>query len=242
MDAYKQTNKLFELIAVGLAVALTKTIADWLSTTPLVQNNPWLTWVVSIGLVVLLNETITFMFQTFYEQFKPLRQLLLGNQFVEGTWIEFVSQGQKIISIGISNISSSGYELKISGNNHALNGNLRYGFSSTADMVKVEWPVFRYVYEEWPLEGHQDTIQGVAHIKFGPTNNRPTIYTGAFSDIGTGVLTGIEGRLITSKDELKSISNPAEIRKVLKKYLIQRKQEIADSEEFEAEVEKLLEE
>lgn len=229
MDAYKQTNKLFELISIGLAVAITKTIADWLSTTPFIQNNIALTWIVSIILVVLLNETLSFIFQASYEKFKFLRQLVLGNQFVEGTWIEFVTQDEKINSIGIANISSNGYELKIDGHNFDLKGNLTYAFSSTANMSRIEWPVFRYVYEDWPLKGVKDTIEGVGYIKFGPTGGRPTMYAGGFTHIGIGVIIGIEGRLITDKNELIALNTPTEMRKALKKYLMQRLQETDDS-------------
>lgn len=192
----------------------------------------------SVVLIVVLDQTITFLLQGFYETNQLLRKLLLGNQFVEGTWIEFVSQNKKIVSVGIAVISSKDYEIQINGNNFDLNGNLNYGFSSTANMARMEWPIFRYVYEDRPLQGSQDTLAGVAHIKFGPTNNRPTIYAGSFTHIGTGILVGLEGRRVTSTDELRLLSNPSEMRKVLKKYLQQRLQEVHDRKSLATEIEK----
>jgi len=175
---------------------------------------------------VILNEIVSHLLQDFYSSFEPIRRIFLGKQYVEETWIEFIFLRNTIESVSITTIESCGLELQIHGYNYDLNGNLRYDFNSQQDMVKMEWAVFRYAYEDRPFQGENTSVEGVAHIKFGITKDKPSMYTGAFLHTGTGKLTGIEARLIKDKKDLALLQEPSQVRNIVQKYVEERLKEI----------------
>ena len=222
MNAYRRVHRLFDLISIGIAAAVAKLISDWITQISLGQEPKWVIVALTIIFVVLISELGSFLLKLIYVRLRFLRRLLLSGQFVEGVWIEFVTFDQEVKLTGLVQIDVDGYDLRLHGLSYNLDLDIEYHFWSRPDMLTVQWPVMRYAYEKRPLHGGTLQFQGVTHLTFNPSNGRPQSYTGAYMDLGSGQLTGLEGMLVTDEQELQLLKQHDKIPQILEKYLSKR--------------------
>lgn len=213
MNSYQKVNRAFDLISIGTSAIITKGIIDWLQELKIQQLAILcLTFV----LVYLLNEVFTGIFKKFFSNFEFFRKLILGEDFIEGTWIEFQTKDDgNLESVGIVKIKPErgGYGLTISGENFKyIQGNelsLNYRFSSKDGLVNLKFPILDFAYINrfsTPINGRQ-SFEGVAQVTFSDVQRISSHYHMSFYLSEDGKTMNVQGHKIKSYNDLKTIKN-----------------------------------
>ena len=176
--------------------------------------------------------TSVLIFLIFYENFverfflpalmnsKMARSLILGRQFVEGAWVEFVNfpEGSKYGSkaLTILKLSFQNGNAKINGENYAENGELIAVFES--EFVSFAWPSLKYKLINKPVGVEYDSpVHGFGELQFEEVNNKkPKTYYGFFYLPYLSGMSSIRGDIIGKKFS-KAVyhANRSEMKKIV---------------------------
>lgn len=126
-----------------LGLVLSNYATNWLSSYKLPFSPPALA-LVALAIVVISAEALKETSELLFSNMRPLRRLVLGRQYVEGSWIDVAYAGGKPVSIGIIRIEPDGTGVRISGELFNLNGSPRGTFRS--EIAEISWPTIRYKY------------------------------------------------------------------------------------------------
>lgn len=143
MNPAKKLSNVFRVIGITVAGAASSGLKDALSSASVSSR---VAAALSILAIPIISEGLSSGFKWLFEHSRPLRRLLLGGKFVEGTWIEIVKKGNEILSIGIIWFENEEYGIKVHGFNYDLDGNINFHFESKRDLVQIEWPSVQYAY------------------------------------------------------------------------------------------------
>ena len=237
MDSYGKVNRYFDLISIGISAIITKIISD--SLTQLKIQQLIILCIIFIT-IYLLNEFFTGIFKKIFSSFTLLRKYTLGDEFVEGIWVEFLTENNKLESVGITLIKpdKEGYGLRLSGENYQYNVNnsnhelsLRYRFYSKDGLTKIKFPILEFAYVNSlcvPING-KNLIEGVGKLTFSSIQGTPSRYHASFNlaeDARTVGTVGLESWKIQDGNDLKQIKNDSKNTvKILIKYIAQREKE-----------------
>lgn len=229
MDSYKKIYRYFELISIGTSALITKAITDWLQGLKVQQI---VVLSLTFALVYLLNEFFIWIFKKIFNNFTHLRSYFLGEEFVEGLWIEFLTDNGNLASIGIVLIKADkeGNGLKLVGDNYSANSQgdwiLNYRFSSKNELTKFQFPVLDFAYVNRfviPVKG-RSSIEGVAQLTFSSIQGTPSRYHASFNLAEDDPrIVGLEGWKIQDKNDLKEIEkdsiSSSNLYKIVEKYI-----------------------
>jgi hypothetical protein len=138
-----------------------------------------------------------------------LRRLILANQYVEGTWMDVVRDGDSITHIGVLRITILNGDLHVSGDNYRTNGLLVDSFHST--MLEFSWPLVRFVSSSDRI----GSAPSYSEVRFDPRNGVPTRYKGFFQDVG-GSRFDYVGWRINDVEVLRQLDDPMKVTKVVR--------------------------
>ena len=138
MDRYKSISQLSNAFGVALGVILANISTNWLN-----QYSPPLLFSILFMLIVVgVSFQLTiFIFNTIFDRLKILRRLLLGHQYVEGTWIVEVFSNNNLMGIGITRFESANNSLRWSGLHYDLEGNIKGAVSG--QIFELKWPLIK---------------------------------------------------------------------------------------------------
>lgn len=233
MDSYKKINRTFELISIGISAITTKAIIDWLQGL-IVQKPVILT--LTLVLVYLLNEVFVWIFKSFFSNFEIFRKYTFREEFVEGVWIEFLTENDQIQSVGIVIIKADkeGQGLRVSGDNYKYslgnkgnNLSLNYSFYSKDELTKFKFPTldFAYINKYKVAVNGRQSIEGVAQLTFSSIQGIPLRYHASFNLAEDDPKTvGLEGRKIQDNNDLKYIKNDSINSRIIEKYIKKREE------------------
>ena len=122
------------------------------------------------------------------ETSKDVRKILLGREFVEGTWLDLLSHGDTQIAYGVTRIVSSESSLRITGLDYDLNAE-HTGYYSV-DMLMFEFPKIKYKYTYQKSDNQGLAQEGFGEIQFTERNGPPSKYAGFSFNL-------MEGRRVT---------------------------------------------
>lgn len=228
-DPYKKTYRYFELISIGTSALITKAITDWLEGLRVQQV---IVLSITFALVYLLNEILMGVFKNIFINIVILRKYLLEKQFIEGMWIEFLTDNNKLESVGIVliEVCKEGEGLKISGDNYKYNSPddfvFNYSFYSKDELTRLNFPIldFAYVNRLSQSVNGRSSIEGVAQLTFGSIQHKPSRYYASFNlaeDDPKKV--GLEGWKIKDKNDFNEVQlesiDKFSTRKIMQKYV-----------------------
>lgn len=230
MDSYKKVYRYFELISIGTSALVTKAITDWVQGLKVQQI---VVLSLTFALVYLLNELFIWIFKNIFNNFTHLRRNFLGEEFVEGVWIEFLTDNGNVTSIGIVLIKADkeGNGLKLSGANYSANSTgdwiFNYAFSSKNELTRFQFPVldFAYVNSFFIRVNGRQSIEGVAQLTFSSIQGTPSRYHASFNlaEDDPRTVGGLEGWKIQDKNDLKELEKDSihfsSLYKILDKYI-----------------------
>lgn len=226
MDPYKKVYRYFELISIGTSALITKGITDWLERLKVQQV---IVLGITFALVYLLNEFLIFIFKNIFSNFTGIRRSFLREEFVEGYWIEFLTENGTLESVGVVVIKADkeGKGLKLSGDNYKYNSgsdfSLNYRFSSKNELTRLQFPVLDFAYVNrfsTPVNG-RSSIEGVAQLTFSSIQGTPSLYHASFNLAEDDPrIVGLEGWKLQDKNDLNKLKNDfTQVNKILKKYI-----------------------
>ncbi|MBE9118921.1 hypothetical protein IQ249_23820 [Lusitaniella coriacea LEGE 07157] len=229
MDSYKKVYRYFELISIGSSALITKAITDWLQGLKVQQV---VVLSLTFALVYLLNEFFVWIFKNVFSNFTYLRRYFFGEEFVEGLWIEFLTDNNNLTSVGIVLIKADkeGNGLNLVGDNYSVNSEgdwlLNYRFSSKNELTKFQFPILDFAYVNRfaiPVNG-RTSIEGVAQLTFSSLQGTPSRYHASFNLAEDDPrIVGLEGWKIQDRSDLKEIKkdsiSSSNLYKIIEKYI-----------------------
>jgi hypothetical protein len=134
------------------------------------------------------------------ESSRWIRRLLTGSQFVEGVWLDLMSQDNVPIAIGRSVISFAGSSVRYGGEDFSLDGKQRGLY--TIDLMQFTWPIMRYKYT-YNTTTRRD--EGWGEAAFMERAGPPTFCSGCFVSLLDGARLTFESWRITDTQLLSSL-------------------------------------
>jgi hypothetical protein len=203
MDRYKLASKLSRQLGLGTAVLLAKFASDWATQAKLHPTSVVIFMLIAAGLGKSSAESL---FDLLFLRACWIRRLLLGNCFVEGTWIEFVRMERKPFSISITHISpKNDFSLIFSGTNYDLQGIQLSNFRT--DMTEISWPVISCKHSNQPSQGGSPRLEGFGELQFDTTEKLPNTYSGFFIHLTEGRRYNVVAHKITNKESLAKLNS-----------------------------------
>jgi hypothetical protein len=176
MDALKRLQTMQSTLGVAVGVVLSEHTVAWAKQW---FANPGASGILSLVVVAASVVVVKFMASIAFEKSKRVRRMLLGRQYIEGTWFDVMRAGGKIAEMGISWIRYEDLEIKYCGEDYDLT--LNYCSPYEADMVQLKGQVLMYKYTaRRPDNGNLGT-QGYGELQFSPGRNGiPNKYAGSY--------------------------------------------------------------
>lgn len=204
MDRLKKLSQLSSVVSIAVGVGIAKEFTDWIIKFNLPS---WFPHVTAVIVVVITFQFLKFIFEAIFDMSVTMRRILLGHQFIEGTWLDIMSHNGKPISYGVTRIVSSGSSFRISGEDYDLNAN-NTGFYSL-DMLVFEFPKIKYKYTYQRSDSLGLAQEGFGEFQFRERNGAPVKYAGFTFDLGEGKRITFEGWKVENKAVLSLLDKPA---------------------------------
>lgn len=144
----------------------------------------WFLFIFRLVIFAITWGVIHFLVQVGFERLKIIRKIIFGKQFIEGTWIDLMFDGENPISFGISRIDFLGSKIVFGGEYFDLKGYNAGLFS--AEMFSVEWPILQYKYSYHHSSNQQLSKEGNGRLQFIPRAGIPKRYKGHYFDLLEG--------------------------------------------------------
>lgn len=206
MSRYSTASKTSTTLGVAVGSVIAIPVDDWFTGKGV---NPTFSLFCAVILIALGAWSVSFVMDTIFGSSVLVRQLLLGPQFIDGTWVDIVYDENGVVSsIGQTCIEAEGYSIAFHGQNFSVSGDYRDGFHS--QMVDLAWPRLRLVGVNSEQIGADAAPRSYCEIQFTSAGGAPTRYTGTFRIIGTGGSFRLQGRKVTSRKDLKALGDDAE--------------------------------
>lgn len=176
----------------------------------------------SIAVISASIELIKFLAETLFDQSRFLRRILLGDQYLEGTWFDIMDVAGKPSEVGLSWLSYDDWEIKYSGEDYHLkylsdcaDEAMKHRFPYTAEKIvylKDNKLFYKYTAERSGRD--EPEIVGYGELQFPGGRGIPMRYTGHYyRQEGSGIFRKIcfvGFRLDGKKDReyLQRLNNP----------------------------------
>ena len=213
MDRYKTISQFATTLGTGLSVVFGAMATNWIMQFPL----PGLFFIGFIVIVVGISRyLIILFFNILFESSQVIRRILLGRQFVEGTWLLEIRLHKELIGFAVVRIEAEGISLRWSGTHYDLEGDLIGAVDGK--IIDIRWPVIRYVYKS--QRGDESTLhrEGYGERSFIERDGSPITFTGFFVDYLSGRRSKTIGSKILDKEEKAKLNDPRKFKEYINNY------------------------
>lgn len=213
MERLNRYSKIFSSIGVALGVVL----SSYAKNLPSEYSLPaWFT--VLLSLIIISVSYIFFreIFHNVFLRYRIFRKWLLGDQFVEGSWLNAVYYEDTLIHIAIVSIEPDDTSIRISIELYSTKGEPIGRVNSK--MVSAQWPDLSYMYKFVRPGSENKPGNGYAELQFMTNENGPPVrYNGFYIDSLEGHRCDFYGRKLTEKEEIELLKSPKGRSKLAKK-------------------------
>lgn len=210
MDNYKRISTLSAVVPAAASVAISKCLTDTLSAH--LSGYPLLLAANICAYAVCYHVSAAILTHLLVSV-SAVRRLLLGRQYVEGTWVLRAFRGASTEQITILRYEPAEGGLRWSGTSYKQDGSLKGGVA--ASVFFIDWPRMRHTYEAHRTEGAVLAQGGYGERMFIERHGPSVQFTGFFVDFRTGVRHDTEARKIEDNATLKALDDPDELRRFL---------------------------
>lgn len=166
----------------------------------------WFPLITALIVVTLTFQLFKFIFETIFEMSEVVRKILLGREFVEGTWLDLLSHGGVPFACGVTRIVSSGSSLRITGEDYDIDSN-SCGYYAV-DMLLFEFPKIKYKYTYQKSDNKGLAQEGFGEIQFMERNGRPIKYAGFSFNLKEDRRVTFESWKVEDKEILARLDKP----------------------------------
>lgn len=207
MKKLKSALKVIEFSSLSLSIAFHKTIIKWLETNWLIKEEALLL-ILAVVIVIFVFVIIDYILDKLVE-LAFIRKLILGEDYIEGHWIELaydVQNGQAI-SYSLISIKGNGDSLILSGDSYDYATSTPIG-SFTSNSITYEYPHLYYNYK-YDITNEINLKEGISRIKFNSHFGKsPLSLTGFFIDIDSNTKVNFIAWKVYDYKLIKRLSNP----------------------------------
>lgn len=210
MSRVDRLSRLSSAVSIAIGVGLAEEFTNWIEK----YNLPaWFPHVSAVVIVVVIFQLLKFIFDSIFEMSEGMRKILLGREFVEGTWLDLMSQNGIPVAYGITRMASSGTSLRISGEDYDLNAK-RTGYYSV-DMLIFEFPKIRYKYTYQRSDNQGLEEAGFGEFQFRERNGPPVKCSGFFFNLMEDRRITFESWKVIDKEILAMLDSPESDKKAI---------------------------
>jgi hypothetical protein len=210
MTRDQRVSQLSSALSVGIGVAIAQVFTDWILKKGL---PPWFPLISALVVVITTFQLLQFTFDTIFEMSAGVRKLLLGREFVEGTWLDLLSHDGVPFAYGITRIVSTGASLRITGEDYDLDASST-GFYRI-DMLMFEFPKIKYKYTYQKSDNPGLAQEGFGEIQFMERNGPPKKYAGFSFNLKDDRRVTFESWKVENKDIFVQLENPESEQKAI---------------------------
>lgn len=224
MDALKRLQAAH--VSIGLAVGVvlaqefTRLAQQWLTGS-------FMPAVASLIVITLSVMAVKYFVNQLFNGAKWFRRLMLGKQFVEGTWFDIMRIGdQPAVEVGVSRLSYHDAEVRYSGDDYDLCMSHTAPYHS--EMAQMKWDgqrlILMYKYRAGRSDEKQVGTEGYGELLFSPPDSLPNHYSGCYFVLDGGSKYSFEGfRLDERKDrEILALLNRGDTKREALRSLLQK--------------------
>ena len=224
MDKLKRLSQVIVSMSLAFSAVIAQQASSWVESQA--ASPAWLPPVVALAIVSGGSYVLRLVLEIVFESSRWLRRLLLGRQFVEGTWFDLsVEDGQPII-VGVSRVEFSGTTVRFSGEDFAVDGTRQGHY--LADLTSLEWPKLKYKYTYHVSDAPQLSKQGYGEAQFIERDGPPKEYVGFYFELLVGKRVTYEGWRVEDPEILAQLDDRVRRRHVIKNFLRPRFEEVAE--------------
>lgn len=145
-----------------------------------------------------------------------VRRMVLGKQYVEGTWLAAERGGAKGARLAVVNIRPARYGFTVTG--HTLTPDFEVESNSRVEHFALDWPVLSYKMRNALSDGTDGQSEGIGELQFDENVAMPLRFTGFSELLGAGRRVRIEGAKLTRWRDVRSLRKLDARRDVLGRY------------------------
>lgn len=146
----------------------------------------------------------------------PIRRMVLGKQYVEGTWLAAERGGAKGARLAVMNIRPARYGFTVTG--HTLTPDFEVESNSRVEHYALDWPVLSYKMRNALSDGTDGQGEGIGEIQFDENVAVSLRFTGFSELLRSGRRVRIEGAKLTRWRDVRGLRKLDTRRDVLGRY------------------------
>ena len=205
----KIANRHVSAVGVGTGVVIAHVANKWIIKSEVPDS---ILVIVAVIIIVVTTELLRFLFDSCLLNWPPIRRLILGRYYVEGTWLDRMKKDNKMIAIGVTRIQADDQSIMISGGDESEDGATgRYN----TELHSLGWPCVGYMYR-YSRSDADNTASGLVEMQFEPRGGPPKRYSGDYLDPTDGRKISFEGWRIEDPDLLRELDDPVERKKAIR--------------------------
>lgn len=138
----------------------------------------------------------------FFFRYTPVRRLILGKHYMEGTWIQAEKLGGAP-RMAVIEIQPAGASFRFSG--YAVDDKLDVLSNVALEFSKFDWPFMTYKFRNTLADTAEDGREGVGEIHFEANRHAPRSYNGFVQTVNKLGRVKIEGVRLTKGKEIRDL-------------------------------------
>lgn len=178
MSNYKDLATTSSIFSISFALIVGNYAKNWLDNVVYGgQNGELPVLFIVLCIIITISQISDIAIKQLIKRLKILRQLLLGRQFLEGTWIDRVKYKEETIGYGIIVVSSDLDFIYLNGQDFSKNFEFQYSFEGHTNII--EWPKITVVFSGGHFSPSLQEIMIINILENGET--KPNHWTAVFS-------------------------------------------------------------
>ncbi len=138
----------------------------------------------------------------FFFRYTPVRRMILGKHYMEGTWI----QAEKHVGaprMAVIEIQPAGTKFRFSG--YAVDENLEVQSNVVMEFSKFDWPFMTYKFRNSLADTAEEGREGVGEIHLEANRHAPRSYNGFVQTVNSLGRVKIEGVRLMKEREIRNL-------------------------------------
>ncbi len=218
MDRQKLIQNLEATIGAAVGVVLSQQTSHLITKLFHIQGAAITFAIIIVTASIIITK---FLIGSLFVRSKTLRRILLGKQYVEGTWFDIMRINNKVAEIGFSRISYTHKDIQFWGEDYELE--MDQCFPYRADMVQMNWPTLHYVYTANRSDTEEKGSKGYGELDFQKElRGCPKKYSGKYFILRGTDKVSFEGVRINERKHktlIRLLEEPATRKKALHQLL-----------------------